>query len=813
MARWRDDRTETDHVAADSSHSNRAPDGSGIPPTWTSSAKDAVGTALGGGRVWFTIGHGIVNEVYWPGVDRPQVRDLGFIVADDAGAWYEVKRLAQRTVRSVGPGVPAVISEFRHARFSLTLRICSAAVRDVLLIEAMLGSTDGTPMRLYPILAPHLGRTGNDNSAWIEEGPLGPAIVAERKPYALALVSDPSPERASVGFVGVSDGWQDFATNAGMTWTRDRADEGNVAGMIELPAGASSAQLALGFGARPAQALAAATAALFEPFEAHWERFAVGWRKAQDHLRPPTLPADLESLYRTSVAVIRSHEDRATPGAIVASLSIPWGDTSDDPGGYHLVWSRDLVEAGGALLAVGDVESAARVFAYLASTQATDGSWPQNQWIDGSAYWAGSQLDETAFPVILASALRDAGALDATADRPSLLDPRLVAGVVRRAVTFLVRTGPATGEDRWEEDAGLAPSTLAPVIAALVTGATFFPGPAAAGILEVADDWNASIERWTYATDTPLTRRLGLAGTYLRVSSAAVLGGADLDTPVDLRNRPLGNERVPATEMIGPDVLALVRFGLRAPDDPRIIDTLTAIDATLRIDTSAGPVWHRYTGDGYGETETGEPYQGTGIGRGWPMLTGERGHYAVAAAEDPLPYLRAMAAMSSGVGLIPEQVWDSTAIPERGLEPGRPTGSAMPLVWAHAEFLKLCHSRAAGAVVDLPDAVWQRWHGVPPVTRRRAWRLAAPIEAIPTGHTLRIELLRPGLVHYSVDDWLTTHDLDGRDTGIGLWVIDIPEDHPAGTAIVFTIRWTDDSTWERQDFRVSVAPEAAAPHS
>jgi glucoamylase len=155
-----------------------------------------------------------VNDVHWPVVDRPQVRDLGFLVADGAGAWYEVKRLADRTVRSIVAGAPAAISELRHPRFSLTLRICSAATRDVLLIEPSLRSTDGTPLRLYRILAPHLGRTGNDNTAWFEDGRLGPAIVAERKPYALALVSDPSPERASVGFVGVSDGWQDFAQNS-----------------------------------------------------------------------------------------------------------------------------------------------------------------------------------------------------------------------------------------------------------------------------------------------------------------------------------------------------------------------------------------------------------------------------------------------------------------------------------------------------------------------------------------------------------------------------------------------------------------------
>ncbi|MER3487753.1 MAG: hypothetical protein C4307_02965, partial [Chloroflexota bacterium] len=178
------------------------------------------------------------------------------------------------------------------------------------------------------------------------------------------------------------------------------------------------------------------------------------------------------------------------------------------PGGYHLIWSRDLVEAAGALLAAGDVEAASRTFAYLAASQRPDGTWPQNQWIDGTAYWRGSQLDEIAFPILLARSLRDAGALEPTAHRPPLVDPDLVTRTVRRAMRAVARNGPATGQDRWEEEAGLAPATLGPAIAALVAGAVFLdPGPAKAA-LELADDWNASLERWTYAPDSPLARRL-----------------------------------------------------------------------------------------------------------------------------------------------------------------------------------------------------------------------------------------------------------------------------------------------------------------
>jgi glucoamylase len=804
----------------DGAADGEAPGRPGLPPTWTSSRKDAVGTALGPSRVWFTVGHGIVNEVYWPHVDRPQIRDLGFLVADDAGFWTEAKRLPDRLVNWLGPGIPAVRSEFRHPRFGLRLRICTDRDRDVLLIEASLDAR-AEGLRLYPLLAPHLGRSGADNSAWLVESGAGLAIVAERRPYALALVADPAPERGSVGFVGVSDGWQDFARNGRLTWTYGSAEGGNVAGMLEIRPQGQPIRLALGFGERPAQALVTAIASLGEPFEAHWTRYAANWRgrgrpptgtRRPAPVRPSGVSARAEDCYERSLAVIRAHEDRVTRGAIAASLSIPWGDTSDDPGGYHLIWSRDLVEAAGALLAAGDLEAAARTFVYLAASQRPDGSWPQNQWIDGTAYWRGAQLDEIAFPVLLARQLRDAGCLDPTGRRPPLVDPELATRSVARALTAIARNGPATGQDRWEEDAGLAPATLGPVIAALVAGADFLAGTARDSALALADDWNANLERWTYAAGSPLARRYGVAGTYVRIAPADVLVGGGLDAPVAVRNRPAPADRVPAAEMVSPDVLALVRFGLRQPDDPRIVETLAVVDATLRIDTPAGPVWRRYSGDGYGETEDGGPFRGIGLGRGWPLLTGERGHYVVAAGGDARPYLAAMAAMAGDAGLIPEQVWDGPPRPDLGLFPGQATGSARPLVWAHAEFIKLYRSILTGVPVDRPPAVIERWGGRRPTTSRRSWRLSAPIPAIERGETLRIELLEPAVVHISTDGWATVRDLPARDTGLGLWVLDVePAAVGEGAAIVFTLHWTTRDTWEGRDFTVLVRPAGDRP--
>lgn len=399
-----------------------APGAPGIGPTWSSSAKDAVGTSVVASRVWFTIGRGILNEVYWPRVDRPQIRDLGFIVADDAGFWSEVKRDAAHEVAYPSPGVPAVTVTHRHAQYALTLRICVDDHADVVRIEATLADrrqvTDTArreaPLRLYALVAPHLGSTGRGNRAWVGTYKGRRMLFARRHDSVLALAAEPTPTRASVGFVGASDGWQDFDAHGRMTWCHDSTDEGNVAGMLELALLDGRSELALGFGTRFEQAALQVNAALAEHFRNDWAGYVRAWVEWGRTIAPP--PAGLDEperrLYLQSAAVLRTHEDATAPGATVASLSVPWGDTTDVPGGYHLVWSRDLVETAGAFVALGQRASAQRTLAYLVATQEPDGHWAQNQWVDGGAYWGGIQLDEAAYPILLAGAVRDAAAAD-----------------------------------------------------------------------------------------------------------------------------------------------------------------------------------------------------------------------------------------------------------------------------------------------------------------------------------------------------------------------------------------------------------------
>jgi glucoamylase len=242
-------------------------------------------------------------------------------------------------------------------------------------------------------------------------------------------------------------------------------------------------------------------------------------------------------------------------------------------------------------------------------------------------------------------------------------------------------------------------------IAALVAGAELLRPPASDWALELADFWNSNIERWTSVAGTALAKRLAVPGYYVRVLPLQILERPDIIRQVmPIRNRS-DHVGVPADDAIGTEFLQLVRFGLRNAEDPLILASIRVADALLKTETPCGPVWHRYNGDGYGEHDDGSAYDGTGRGRGWPLLTGERGHYEVAAGRDPWPYLEAMSAMASPGGMLPEQLWDADPIPGRRLMPGRPTGSAMPLVWAHAEFIKLLISRQLGQPVDQPRTV------------------------------------------------------------------------------------------------------------
>jgi len=790
---------------------DHAPGAPGTAPTWTSSAKDIVGSSLGPARLWFTLGFGIVNEVYYPRVDLPQIRDLGFIVAGPDGFWSEVKRNANYSLRLLTPGVPAVEIVHHHVRYQLRLRITPDPRRDVLVIECRL---DGEgELGLYVLVAPHLGATGYDNIATVERYQGRRVLLAEQGPFGMALAAADEHQadafgRASAGYVGASDGWQDFARNGSMRWQYRDAGPGNVALTGELP---RRAVLALGFGSSAEAAATLAISSLIQTFDnvlqqqiADWE----GWQMRCAERSPPTLdlPDAIREQMVVSSIVLRAHLDKTYPGAMVASLSVPWGYAGNERGGYHLVWPRDLVQCAGALLAFGAEPEARDTLRYLIATQNADGHWYQNQWLGGTPYWQGVQLDETAQPVMLAAWLDERDALGSIA----------VADMVRRALGYIARTGPSTQQDRWEENEGINAYTLATMISALVAGAALLPSPEADWALALADFWNANIEPWLTIGGTELARQYDVGGYYVRVAPADIIAHAGASHA----NVPIRNQRdatgLPGDEQIGTEFLYLVRTGLRRHDDPLILGSLRLTDALLKSDTPTGPVWHRYRGDGYGEHEDGSAFDGTGIGRGWPLLTGERGHYELCAGNDPLPYLAAMAAMASPGGMIPEQVWDAEPIPGRFLFPGRATGSAMPLAWAHAEFVKLLVSRQIGHPFGRSRMVWQRYQGHRPTASQAFWWPHAPIGAFTAGARLAVALPWPAIVHWGRDGWLAIADTPTADTGLGFHVAVLDTAAlPPGSWVDFTWRQQDGGAWAGRNERVQIiapgGPAAQVP--
>jgi glucoamylase len=330
---------------------------------------------------------------------------------------------------------------------------------------------------------------------------------------------------------------------------------------------------------------------------------------------------------------------------------------------------------------------------------------------------------------------------------------------------------------------------------------------AACYLRETADAWNEHIERWIYASDTQLARQLGVGGYYVRIAQPEQPEAASpYHGFVPIKNRP-PDQTTGEGQMVSPDALALVRFGLRAADDPRMIDTVRVIDALLKVTAPTGPVWRRYNGDRYGEHNDGAPFDGAGIGRAWPLLTGERAHYELAAgrSDEAQRLMRAMASFANKGGMIPEQVWDGPDLPDRELFFGRPSGSAMPLVWAHAEYVKLRRSLREGRVFDLPPQTVQRYLVEKTTSPHTIWRFNHKSRTMREGKALRLEVLAPARVRWSTDRWHTVEEADTRDTTPGVFLADIPTEHLTGDATVdFTFYWRESQRWEGTVFSVSV---------
>jgi len=381
-----------------------------------------------------------------------------------------------------------------------------------------------------------------------------------------------------------------------------------------------------------------------------------------------------------------------------------------------------------------------------------------------------------------------------------------------KAASYLLRHGPVTEQERWEEASGYSPSTLASNIAALI-GAAYFcrkrADHAAAEFLEqYADFLESHVDAWTVTTEGTLVP--GIRRHYVRILPDDV----DNPTPAEDPNSgelkianlaPGTNNSFPAKEIVDPGFLELVRYGIRKPQDPLIVDSLKVVDAVLKVDTPVGPVWHRYNHDGYGQRESGGPYAGWGKGRAWPLLTGERAHFELAAGHDIKPFIRAMEGFASATGLLPEQVWDEQDKPEKYMFLGRPTGSAMPLMWAHAEYVKLLRSASDGRVFDLIPEVAHRYLGDRHACQLfEIWKPSRQVRVVKRGYTLRVQVLASFRLHWTGDEWRTVNDKASAATIFGVEFVDIPITPAQRAPLRFTFFWPESNSWEGRDYLVEV---------
>ena len=362
--------------------------------------------------------------------------------------------------------------------------------------------------RLFALLAPHLNNHGAANTAWVGDYKGVPVLYAERDGYAMALACSSPWVARSVGFVGSSDGWQQLRADGRLVECYERAENGNVAmtGEADMASSDGTIVFTLGFGTTAAEAGMRAVSSLTTGYETIAADYVAAWQEwRRGRPADDTPDPGARRLAELSPAVLRVHESKSERGGVIASLSVPWGFNKgdDDLGGYHLVWPRDLVEAAGGFLAIGANDDAIRVLRFLQVTQEVDGHWCQNMWLDGSPYWSGIQMDEVALPVLLVDLAARSGAL--TSDERRQCWP-----MIRRAAGFIVRNGPVSPQDRWEEDPGYSPFTLGAEIAALLVAADDAEAdgePAVAGYLrETADAWFASLDDWMYVTGTDLAR-------------------------------------------------------------------------------------------------------------------------------------------------------------------------------------------------------------------------------------------------------------------------------------------------------------------
>src|SRR5215203_1300960 len=707
---------------------------------WTEADKDGFGTSTTTeSKVWFTLDDGKLTEVYYPDLGTPSVRDLQFVVSDGQTFAELESEATNQQVQLVDGRALAYrqVNTDKSGDYRITKTYVTDPARSTVLIDVNFESLSGKPYQLYALYDPSLNNDGNNDTATSQNGQL----LAGDGSVASALVGTPGFAQTSSGYKGASDGWTDLRSNYNMDWSYGTATSpGNVVQMGKTTltglSGGQHLSLALGFGTTTSGALSEAQGSLSTGFESVQTNYQSGWHNYLNSRPASANSSDLlQTTYDVSVMTLAAHDDNTYRGAYIASPSMPWvwgtgldsrGD-NDTSGAYHLVWSRDLYQIATALLAAGDRAGAERALTYLFQRQQkSDGSFPQNSYVNGIQRWENVQLDEVAFPIVLAWQLgRNDGAT--------------YSNHVKKAADYIVANGPKTPQERWENQGGWSPATIAAEIAGLVCAAdiakTNGDRASANKYLRTADNWQQNVEKWTVTTNGPLADH----PYYLRITK-----DANPNAPTTYSIGDSGPSAMDQRLVVDTSYLELVRLGVKAADDPNIVQTLDVVDSKatvgpfstppyepqkrgLRVDTPNGTFWHRFNFDGYGETRNGGPWdigftpcdmlpdttclesQKT-IGRAWPIFAGERGEYELLAGGPASKRLTSIAKAGNAGYMLPEQVWDDfPPSGQSGFARGEGTFSATPLAWTHAQFVRLAWSIQAGRPVEQPSIVRERY--------------------------------------------------------------------------------------------------------
>ena len=673
----------------------------GIQPNWSDARKVQSVTVYEEGEVksplWFTEANGILTEVFFPTIDKGQIKDSQLMVTDHKSFVLEEKKDFEHSVQVLSPSRVRLVNVNKANGITITHEFFSLKDSPTLIDDVKVTSErDGVDF--YLLTKPAIDNTGYYDSASTYQN----GFLVREGSTQLFIEADVGFRKRSVGFAGSSDGYQDLAQDKQMDFEFEIAENGNVAtfGELNLPKVKGEHRLHIIYHLAQNKDIVSQAGTDFDAAKAAFEQ---SWQTyLKDKPAPKFRNKEEADLYWRSLVVLKSHEDKLNPGALIASLSIPWGEKQYEIpgqkiGGYHLIWPRDLYHTAMGLMLGGDLKTPINALRFLKKIQyqKNDGVWdynprvipkeggfPQNTWVTGESYWGGLQLDQIGYPINLFWQVYR---------RVSASEQKLLLAefgtMITKGLTFIQKFGPWSAQERWEENFGLSPSTFSSATSALLIGGELYKGTEAGdGYYRTAQGWlfkpGDNIDTWAFTQNGPF----GDGQYYLRVSGCQNYSATWDPNSKDSCHVANSSMRVTPQDFLDQGFLKLELLALRPADDCHILKSLEKVNQYIRVKTPNGYGWYRYSNDAYGEE---------GKGRLWTLLSGEQGRFAVERyLAGNFDWNQALAEVNADLDsiikfanegqLIPEQIFEAT---------GEGTGSATPLAWSHAEYIKLLWAR------------------------------------------------------------------------------------------------------------------------